>query len=159
MALEYDAPADYGSMSHTTFVAPASLAGVIRKEPAGTLFSTLGEWTADAGWASATGSLMSRANAILIFNDTEEPAVIPVPTGSWTLPDGSAVGATISLQPFRSAVLVTAAAVSPSPPYYAASGIDWRTDTPVDSYLGDDSSIFSDGFESGDFSAWVSTTQ
>ena len=159
VALEYDAPADYGSMSHTTFVAPASLAGVIRKEPAGTLFSTLGEWTADAAWASAAGSLISRNNAILLFNDTEDPAVMPVPPGSWTRPDGSAVGPTITLQPWRSAVLVTAAAVAPSPPYYAASGIDWRADNPVESYLGNDSSIFTDGFESGDLSAWASTVQ
>ena len=159
VALEYDAPADYGSMSHTTFVAPASLSGVIRKEPDGTLFSTLGEWTADAAWASATGSLINRSNAILLFNDTEDPAVMPVPAGSWTRPDGSAVGPTITLQPWHSAVLVTGATVALQPPYYAASGIDWRADSPVESYLGNDSSIFTDGFESGDLSAWVVTGQ
>jgi parallel beta-helix repeat protein len=159
VALEYDAPADYGSMNHTTFVAPSSLAGVIRKEPAGTLFSTLGEWTADAAWASAAGSLISRSNAILLFNDTEEAVTMPVPVGSWTLPDGSAVGSTITLQPWRSAVLVTAAAVSPSPPYYAASGVDWRADTPVTSFLGNHNSIFADGFESGDLLAWVVPAQ
>ena len=82
-----------------------------------------------------------------------------VPAGSWTRPDGSAVGATISLQPFRSAVLITTAAVPATPPYHSASGIDWRADSPVESYLGDDSSIFSDGFESGDFSAWAASTQ
>jgi parallel beta-helix repeat protein len=158
VALEYDAPANYGSMSHTIFVAPASLAGVIRKEPAGTLFSTLGEWTADAAWASAAGSLINRNNAILLFNDTEEPATMPVPAGSWTLPDGSAVGATVLLQSFRSTVLVTASAVSPSPPYHAASGINWRADRPVESYLGDDNPIFADGFESGDLMAWTATT-
>jgi len=159
VALEYDAPADYGSMSNTTFVAPASLSGVIRKEPDGTLFSTLGEWTADAAWASATGSLINRSNAILLFNDTEDPAVMPVPAGSWTRPDGSAVGPTITLQPWHSAVLVTGATVALQPPYYAASGIDWRADSPVESYLGNDSSIFTDGFESGDLSAWVVTGQ
>ena len=78
-----------------------------------------------------------------------------VPAGSWTWPDGSAVGPTITLQPWRSAVLVTASTVAPSPPYYAASGIDWRADSPVTSFLGDDSSIFDDGFESGDLSAWM----
>lgn len=159
VALEYDAAGDYGSMSSTTFVAPTTVGGVIRKKPDDTLFNTLTEWTADATWASAAGSLISRTNAILLFNDTEHPAVMAVPSGSWTLPDGSAVGATISLQPFSSAVLVTAVAVSPSPPYHAASGIDWRADTPVESYLGDDGSIFSDDFESGDLSAWVSTRQ
>jgi len=155
VALEYDTPADYGSMSHTTFVAPTTVAGVIRKKPDGTLFSTLAEWTADAPWASATGSLINRSNAILLFNDTEEQATMTVPSGTWTHPDGSAVGATISLQPFRSTVLVTTAPVPASPPYHAASGIDWRADTPVESYLGDDSSIFADGFESGNTGAWV----
>jgi len=155
VALEYDAPADYGSMSHTTFVAPTTVAGVIRKKPDDTLFNTLGEWTADASWASSTGSLISRSNAILLFNDTEESAAMTVPAGSWTRPDGSAVGATISLQPFSSAVLVTAGALPPSPPYFAASGINWRSADPVGSYLGDDSSIFSDGFESGDTGMWA----
>ena len=144
---------------HRKVVAPVSLTGVIRKEPAGTLFSTLGEWTADASWASAAGSLVSRSNAILLFNDTEEPATMAVPPGSWTLPDGSTVGATLSLQPFSSAVLVTAAAVAPSPPYYAASGIDWRADTPVETYLGNDSLIFADDFESGHALAWIVATQ
>ncbi len=158
VALEYDAPADYGSMSHTTFVAPTTVAGVIRKKPDDTIFSTLGEWTADASsWASSTGSLISRSNAILLFNDTEEAATMTVPPGTWTLADGSTVGGTISLQPFRSAVLITSAAVPTTPPYHAASGIDWRLDTPVESYLGDDSSIFADGFESGDHLAWITT--
>jgi parallel beta-helix repeat protein len=155
VALEYEAPADYGSMSHTTFVAPNTVAGVIRKEPDGTLFDTLAEWTADASWASATGSLVNRSNAILLFNDTEDPASMPVPTGSWTRPDGSAVGSSITLQPFRSAVLVTTGAVAPSPPYHAASGIDWRAEDPVASYLGDQLLIFADGFESGDTGAWT----
>ena len=159
VALEYDSPADYGYMSHTTFVAPTMVAGVIRKKPDDTLFNTLGEWTADASWASSTGSLISRSNAILLFNDTEESAVMTVPAGSWTRPDGSAVGATISLQPFRSAVLITTAAVPATPPYHSASGIDWRADTPVESYLGDYSSIFADDFESGDLLAWTTPGQ
>ena len=83
------------------------------------------------------------------------PAVMTVPPGAWTLPDGSAVGPTVSLLPWRSVVLVTNDAVASSPPYYAASGIDWRAETPVESFLGDDSGIFADGFESGDLLAWV----
>jgi parallel beta-helix repeat protein len=155
VALEYDAAGDYGSMSGTTFVAPATVAGVIRKKPDDTLFNTLAEWTSDAPWASAAGSLITRANAVLLFNDTEDPAVMTVPPGAWTLPDGSAVGPTVSLLPWRSVVLVTNDAVASSPPYYAASGINWRAETPVESFLGDDSGIFADGFESGDLLAWV----
>ncbi len=154
VALEYDAPADFGAMTSTTFVAPITVDGVIRKKPDDTLFNTLAEWTADASWASAAGSLINRAEAILLFNDTEQEAVMAVPAGSWTRPDGTAVGSTITLQPWRSAVLVTASAVAPSPPYYAASGIDWRADSPVTSFLGDDSSIFADGFESGNTTRW-----
>ncbi len=147
VALEYDADGDYGLMSHTAFVAPTTTAGVIRKKPDDTLFSTLGGWTADASWASATGSSMERANAILLFNDTETAATMTVPAGAWTLPGGGAVGSTVDLQPFDSVVLVTAGAVPAAPPYHAASGIDWRSAEPVTSYHGDDSSIFADGFD------------
>ena len=76
------------------------------------------------------------------------------PGPSWAS-SGSPVGTTVPLQPWRSVVLVTGDAVAPSPPYYAASGIDWRADTPVDSFLGDDSPLFADGFESGDLRAWI----
>jgi hypothetical protein len=141
-------------MSHTSFVAPTTTGGVIRKTPDDTLFSTLGGWTSDASWASATGSSIERANAILLFNDTETLATIAIPSGSWTLPGGGVVGSTLELQPFGSVVLVTTTAVPADPPYRAASGIDWRSTEPVTSYLGDDSSIFIDGFESGETGAW-----
>jgi len=156
VALEYDAPADYGTMSDTTFVAPTSVGGVIRNQTSGTLFDTLDDWVADAPtWASAAGSVIVRANAILLFNDTEAAAAVAVPPGDWTFPDGGPVGAAVSLGPFRSAVLVTADAVPSTPPYVAASGIDWRAAEPVTSYLGDAGVIFADSFESGTTEAWV----
>jgi hypothetical protein len=65
------------------------------------------------------------------------------------------VGPTILLQPFASVVLVTDAAVAATPPYIAASGIDWRADEPVTTYLGDSGLIFSDGFESASTGAWA----
>lgn len=98
---------------------------------------------------------MERANSILLFNDTEAPATMTVPTGSWTLPGGGPVGSTVEVQPFRSVVLVTTAAAPADPPYFAASGIDWRVDDPVSSYLGDDDLVFADGFESGGTGAWA----
>lgn len=120
------------------------------------LFDTLGEWTADASsWATSSGSRIVGANAILLFNDTEATATVPVPAGSWTLPDGGPVGATVSLEPFRSAVLVTADAVPSTPPYLAASGINWRAAEPVATYLGDTGPIFADGFETGATGAWI----
>jgi parallel beta-helix repeat protein len=155
VALEYDAAGNYGTMSSTTFVAPTAVGGVIRKEPDGTLFNTLAEWTADAPWASSVGSLISRSNAVLLLNDTEEAAAVAVPTGSWTYPDGTPVGATVALGPFRSVLLVTSEPAPSSPPYHAASGIDWRADAPVSTYLGDDGLIFADGFETADTGAWI----
>jgi hypothetical protein len=155
VALEYDGPGDYGLMSHTTFVAPTSTSGVIRNDTTDVMFSTLGAWTADASpWASSAGSLIVRSNAILLFNDTEAAVSMPVPAGAWTRPDGSAVGSTVLLQPFRSVVLVTDGPAPSSPPYHAASGIDWRLQTPVITYLGDPSFIFFDGFESGGTAEW-----
>jgi len=154
VTLEYDTDGHYGSMSHTAFIAPTTTGGVIRRKPDNALFSTLGQWTTDAPWASSAGSSMERANATLLFNDTETPATMTVPAGSWTLPGGGAVGSSVELQPFASVVLVTAAAVPASPPYHAASGIDWRAAEPVTSYLGDDTSIFADGFESADTGSW-----
>ena len=154
VALEYDGPGDYGVMSHTTFVAPTSVSGVIRNDTSGAMFSTLGAWIADASWATPVGSLIDRSNAILLFNDTESTATLPVPAGSWTRPDGSPVAASVTLQPFRSVVLVTTDPAPASPPYHAASGIDWRLEDPVISYLGDPSLIFFDGFESGGTAEW-----
>lgn len=155
VALEYESGGNYGLMSHTAFVAPTTTGGVIRKEPNGTLFSTLGEWTFDAPWASSVGSSIDRANAILLFNDTEQTQTMSVPSGSWSLPGGGAVGTSVELEPFTSVVLVTSAAVSTDSPYDAASGIDWRAAEPVTTYLGNDERIFADGFESGDTRSWT----
>lgn len=134
VALQYQTDLTYGHMSGTTFIAPASGAGLIRPEGAADL-STLAGWTAAASWADATASRMVGANAFLLFNDTEASAAVPVPGGSWTLPDGTAVGATVTLEPFRSVVLVTSAPVPHDPPYVAASGIDWRAETPTTGVL------------------------
>jgi parallel beta-helix repeat protein len=154
MALEYDTAGDYGLMSHTAFVSPMTADGVMRSKPDNTLYDTLGGWTAAASWASAAGSSLERANAVLLFNDTDSEAVMEVPTGSWTFPGGGAVGSTVTLAPFRSTVLVTTDPIAADPPYHAASGIDWRAATPVATYLGDDGTLFADGFESGGTGAW-----
>jgi hypothetical protein len=78
-----------------------------------------------------------RGFAYLLINDTETTATMPVPAGSWTRHDGSAVGTSLPVAPFRSAVLVTAAAATlPATPYTMASGIDWRADIPTTDILG-----------------------
>ncbi|MBI5542243.1 MAG: right-handed parallel beta-helix repeat-containing protein, partial [Deltaproteobacteria bacterium] len=133
VALRFEKDVHYGSMSDTTFIAPASGAGagVIRQSDVAD-YDTLDAWTAAAPWASASGSRVVRANAILLFNDTEAATEMAVPAGAaWTLPDGSAVGASVSIPAFRSVVLITSGAVSANPPYHSASGIDWRSETPV----------------------------
>lgn len=161
VALEYETTVDYGSMSHTTFVAPPADAGVIRVEPwsggSSQLLDSLSAWTAIAPWADAAGSRIVRQHAMLLFNDTESAAAVAVPAGTWTLPDGTAVGATVALEPFRSAVLVSTAAPPATPPYIAASGIDWRAAEPVTTYLGGEGELFADGFESGDLTRWSGT--
>jgi len=129
VALQYGATGDYGSMTGTTLIAAETGAGVIRADD--TEMSTLEEWTAAAVWASDADSRVVRANAILLFNDTESASALPVPSGSWTYADGSSPGSSVTLEPFESAVLVTTDAVASTPPYYAASGIDWRADEPT----------------------------
>ncbi len=129
IALSFEAGVDYGSMTDTTFIAPASNAHVIRE--GNNDFDTLAAWTAAApSWASATGSSVVRKNAVLLFNDTEAAVEMTVPAGTWTRPGGAAVGVSVHLEPFRSVVLVTDGAVAATPPYYAASGIDWRAAEP-----------------------------
>jgi hypothetical protein len=135
VALGYQPDVDYGQMTDTSFIAPAAGASIIRPEDASDL-NDLTAWTAAApSWASSSGSRVVRGNAILLFNDTESDATMSVPVGTWTRPDGSAVGASIILAPFRSAVLVSTAAVAATPPYYSASGIDWRAQTPTNGVL------------------------
>ncbi|MCP4902351.1 MAG: right-handed parallel beta-helix repeat-containing protein [bacterium] len=158
VALEYETTVDYGIMSHTTFIAPSSDAGVIRVEPypngSSYEIDSLAAWMADAPWADSTGSLIARAHAFLLFNDTETASNMVVPEGVWTLPDGTPVGETVFVQPFRSTVLISASAPPSTPPYSTASGIDWRSETPVSTYLGNDAAIFSDGFETGTTIRW-----
>ena len=149
MALHYTGDMDFGSMSSTTLIASASDAEVIRvffedETPSYTL-ETLAEWGADASWADITGSLVVRANAIVLFNDTESSATMPVPSGSWTLPDGTDPGSTVAIDPFRSVVLVTSGAIPDDPPYYAASGIDWRAEVPTTTVLSESDSTSPDG--------------
>jgi uncharacterized protein (TIGR03382 family) len=72
----------------------------------------------------------------LLINDTETAAAIAVPAGSWTLPDGTVVGASVTVAAFRSVALVTGGSL-PAAPYTVASGVDWRASTPTVVVLGD----------------------
>ncbi|MBW2699230.1 MAG: right-handed parallel beta-helix repeat-containing protein [Deltaproteobacteria bacterium] len=145
VALAYESDVDYGMMHATTFIAAQSGAAVIRPSDSEDI-DNLSDWTTAASWASSEQSQILRANAILLFNDTEAEAWLPVPDGSWRLLDGSQASGSLHLDPFRSVVLVSDNAVPEDPPYRAASGIDWRAAEPVASYLSPDASI-NDGGE------------
>ncbi|MBN2498303.1 MAG: right-handed parallel beta-helix repeat-containing protein [Deltaproteobacteria bacterium] len=134
VALSYEPAVDYGQMDETCFIAPAEGAGVIRAEGQDD-FDSLADWCAAASWASEAGSRVVRGHAILLFNDTEASVEMPVPEGAWTHPDGSPVEGALSLEPFRSAVLVSAQQTGTEPAYRAASGIDYRSDTPTSAPL------------------------
>jgi parallel beta-helix repeat protein len=134
VSLEYDPALDYGLMTATTFIAAVADAGVIRPEGESEL-DNLAAWLAAASWADDTDSRVVRANAILLFNDTEASADMQVPPGNWTYPDGTAAGTSVSIDPFRSVVLVSTDPVGDDPPYYAASGIDWRAEVPTSATL------------------------
>lgn len=124
-ALHYDTGIDYGSMSGTTFVVPT---GQRLARTSGGADQNLATWqSANPSWADSGATLVAK-NPILLFNDTETTAAIAVPGGTWTLLNNTAVGATVSVAPFRSVVLVPSGAttVPTSPPYYAASGSDYR---------------------------------
>ncbi len=135
VALEYDPALNYGAMSQTTLVAAVNNAAVVRAGE--TELDTLAAWTGAAGWADGNGSKVERANSYLLFNDTETAQTMTVPTGQWRTTDASAVGASITVAPFRSVLLLTDGPVPTNPPYQAASGVDWRAAEPTGSVLGE----------------------
>lgn len=130
--LNYETGTDYGAMSSTTFVVPT---GQRVARTSGGSDQTLAQWqAANPSWAQNTSATSHIAShPILLFNDTESTANITVPSGTWTHLNGGAVGATVSVAAFRSVVLVSGTAPATTPPYYAASGTNYRAPltTPV----------------------------
>lgn len=128
-------PVDYGTMSGSTFITPATGSDVFIGSNPSASWTTLSAWsTANSSWAQ-NGDRLVAGNTYLLINDTESTATMSVPAGTWTLHDGTAVGATVSVPAFRSVVLLTAGSV-PATPYTVASGIDWRAATPTNAVLG-----------------------
>lgn len=127
---------DYGAMTGSTFVAPASGTGLFRATTPDRSWTTMSTWAAgNASWA--VNALRQAAGQVhLLINDTETAAAIAVPAGSWTLPDGTVVGASVTVAAFRSVALVTGGSL-PAAPYTVASGVDWRASTPTVVVLGD----------------------
>lgn len=127
---------DYGSMTTSTFVAPASGTGLFKATNTDRSWSTMAAWAAgNASWAVASTRQVT-GQVHLLINDTEAAADLPVPAGFWSLPDGTVVGLSVNVPAFRSIALVTGGAL-PAAPYTVASGVDWRAVTPTIVVLGD----------------------
>lgn len=125
---------DYGTMSQTAAVVPTTGSDrFVRQTPTGS-WSSLAAWAGDnASWAQASGTLREGRPHVLV-NDTLASAAIPVPAGTWTRTDGSAVSGTVTVPSFRSVLIVTTGAV-PARPWTMASGINWRAATPTTAVL------------------------
>jgi hypothetical protein len=120
----YAGSVDFGTCSGNHLVVPTGQRAVGVGDAS---YDTAAAWrTACPSWADATAS-SSASRALLLVNDTEAAATMTVPAGTWTLVDGSAVGTTISVAPFRSVVLLSATAIPTSQaPIVAASGANLR---------------------------------
>lgn len=128
---------DYGTMSNTTAVTPTSGSGVFTGSNPDSTWTSLAGWSAgNPSWAQNSG-LQATGNAYLLINDTESAASMPLPAGTWTLADGTAVAGPVAVAPFRSVLLRTAGTL-PTAPYAVASGLDWRQAVPTAKVLGDD---------------------
>ena len=120
--LSYETGIDYGAMSGSTFVMPTASQAA---HPSSGADQTVAAWqAANASWAGSATAVPG--DPILLFNDTESTASIAVPAGTWHDLAGATVGSTVSVAAFRSVVLVGASAPPATPPYYAASGTDYR---------------------------------
>jgi len=123
-------PVDYGTMSNTTVVTPASGSGFFSGTNPSATWNSLAAWSSgNSTWVQSSGQQLV-GNAYLLINDTEDSAAIPPPAGTWFRLDGSAVTAPVTVAPFRSVVIRTAGAL-PATPYTVASGINWRAATPT----------------------------
>jgi hypothetical protein len=126
---------DFGLLRRSTFVTGSGTQlarGDGGGDPVSSTLSALA--TAEPSWVENTGTT-STQNAVLLINDTEAAADLAVPSGTWTRTDGSAVGAMVNLNAFRSIVLIGSGAAPVSPIYQTASGVDWRQATPTTTYL------------------------
>jgi hypothetical protein len=67
-----------------------------------------------------------RAATLLLVNDGEQAFDFPAPAGGWRDLAGKAIARTVTVAPFRSALLLREGDGAGLPPYVLASGIDYR---------------------------------
>lgn len=109
-------PRDFGTMTDTVFITQDSDDFVAE---GGRTELTLAAWQGDeASWADPAPTLVEGL-AYLFSNDTRQTVDFPLPSGvTWEHLDGSAAGSSVSIEPFRSAVLLAADGdTSTLPPY------------------------------------------
>ena len=97
---------DYGSMSGSEFVRPNDDDWI--RDHANNEY-TLASWqTAESDWADASPS-ETVADAYLFINDSNSTQSLTLPAGvTWEYLDGSSAGSSVSLNAFRSVVLIAA---------------------------------------------------
>jgi parallel beta-helix repeat protein len=112
---------DFGTLTGTRLLTQNGADLVLRD---GGTSRSLAQWqTEEAAWADPAPTTY-QGNGYLFINDTEATVACPLPSGvTWQQLGGGAVGATVSLAPFRSVVLLaTGGSVAGLSPYYLASG-------------------------------------
>ncbi|MDX2111803.1 MAG: right-handed parallel beta-helix repeat-containing protein [Verrucomicrobiota bacterium] len=113
---------DYGSFSGTTFLTVDGL-DLIRDSSNSSY--TLASWkSSDSDWADPA-PVAVQGLGFLFANDTETSVDFPLPANiTWTQLDGTAAGSTVTLEPFRSVVLLAASGDSSAlPGYFLASAL------------------------------------
>lgn len=122
--IDFEDGIHYGTMSGTTLIASPNVpiaAGKGRSRD----FQAVADLAIAERWADPQAKLL-RATSLLLINDTAKPHAFPAPRGGWSGLDGKAISGEITVEPFRTAVLVRAAPPDQTPPYVLASGIDYR---------------------------------
>jgi hypothetical protein len=120
--LEFRPGISHGTMTNTTYILSPGLAAA---KSGGAAFQDAAAIRAAAPWTDSSPRIV-RASALLLINDTEQPHDFTAPTGTWAEASGKPVAKSVTVAPFRSAVLVRASDASGLPPYVLASGIDYR---------------------------------
>ena len=115
-----DRDLDYGTMSGTKLLTRDG-ADLVRRD--GDTARTLAQWKSEeSAWADPAPTAY-QGNGYLFINDTEAAVDFPLPAGiTWQQLGGGAVGATVTIQPFRSVLLLaTAGSTAGLAPYHLAS--------------------------------------
>jgi hypothetical protein len=146
---------NYGSMSGSVFDWPSG--GPIANAGA-TTFTALSSWQSGRTWVDPSPKSWNR-DAVLVVNDTAQASDVALPAGSWISTAGTALGSSVHLAPFTSAVLLApaGASVASTALVTTATGIDYTKPNPFVAGSATGTSTGS-GVSSGTSSSGVGTT-